>query len=112
MSVIQKISLKNFRSHDDFSVVLSPTTTVITGINGSGKTSILEAIYLSLQGSSFKGSDDDILKKNQLWWSISLGSKDGDRIINYNSELLKTRKKIVIDTVINKISLESVFHCP
>lgn len=99
MTVINKISLKNFRSHNDFELILSPTTTVITGMNGSGKTSILEAIYLSLQGKSFKGTDNDILKKDSLWWSINFEFKNNDkRIVTYNSELLNSRKKIVIDT--------------
>ncbi len=98
MPVIKKISLKNFRSHNEFNAIISPNTTVITGINGSGKTSILEAIYLSLQGSSFKGTDADILKKDKLWWSINLELNNSDkRIISFNSEIQAKRKKITID---------------
>ena len=35
-----------------------------------GKTSLLEAVYLSLQGTSFKGVDRDILQHDKQWWHV------------------------------------------
>ena len=49
MEVVQKVSLKNFRCHDEFELDCNRPTTLIIGENGSGKTSILEAIYLAEQ---------------------------------------------------------------
>lgn len=42
--IIKKINLENYRSHENKSVELSKGINLILGINGSGKTSILEAI--------------------------------------------------------------------
>ena len=64
MVAIKKITVKNIRSHKDTSIILSPKVTAITGVNGSGKTSILESIYITLQGTSFKGTDLGILNSD------------------------------------------------
>jgi len=101
MAVVKKLSVQNIRSHDSFIVDLSPTITVITGMNGSGKTSLLEALYIALQGGSFKGSDNDVLRHNSTWWRIDVELDEHiNRSITFNSELLTSRKKITID---NKI---------
>ena len=64
---ITRIKLKNFRSHNNYSTPLS-STTIITGPNGSGKTSIIEAVYIALRGNSFRGSLSEILNNNEMWW--------------------------------------------
>ena len=43
---IQELDLKYFRGFTDFTVLFSPQFTVIAGINGQGKTAILEALAL------------------------------------------------------------------
>lgn len=98
MSVVTKLSVQHVRSHDSFVAHLSPQVTVITGKNGSGKTSLLEAIYLALQGGSFKGSDNDMLRRDHQWWRIDLGFEDeSKRTVSYDSERITGRKKFVID---------------
>lgn len=102
MVVIKKLSIENFRSHEKFDVLFSPTINVITGMNGSGKTSLIEAIYIALQGSSFKGIDSDVLKNNSPWWRIEIDFSNGiNRLVTYNPELLKGKKKYLIDGKIN-----------
>ena len=98
MAVVTKLSVQHVRSHDSFVAQLSPQVTVITGKNGSGKTSLIEAIYLALQGSSFKGSDSDMLRRDHQWWRIDIGFQDeSKRTVSYDSERITGRKKFVID---------------
>lgn len=98
MAVITKLSVKNIRSHDNFEVLFSPTTTVITGENGSGKTSLLEAVYIALRGTSFRGSDSDVLRHSLPWWRIDIEFDDNiKRTISFDSEQNNGRKKIVVD---------------
>ena len=51
---IQQIEMINFRSHQKKVVVFSPGINLIWGENGSGKTSVLEAVYILSNGKSFK----------------------------------------------------------
>lgn len=53
---INKIALKNYRCFEDIEVEFHDKLTVIVGSNGSGKTSILEGLAVSL-GTFFSGLD-------------------------------------------------------
>ena len=77
MNILKQIRITNFRNHGDFLVDLNKKTTLIVGENGSGKTSILEAIYICLQGKSFRATDNDILKNNTNFYKIELDFNDG-----------------------------------
>lgn len=102
MTVVKKLSVQNIRSHDNFVINLSSTVTVITGNNGSGKTSLIEALYLILQGKSFKGSDSDMLRYNTPWWRIDIEFDDFiKRTVTFNPELLTGRKKFIVDEKVN-----------
>lgn len=94
--VIKDIRLQNVRSHKDKTIKLNENVTIITGPNGSGKTTILEAIYYTLQGKSFKGSDAEILKNDELWWKIVASTKDGQKSISYDSSKVNQKKKFMI----------------
>lgn len=98
MAVVKKLSVQNVRSHDSFIVDLSPSVTVITGQNGSGKTSLVEAIYIALQGSSFKGSDNDVLRIDQPWWRIDVLFEDGSkRSVKFDPQKVTGRKQFIVD---------------
>jgi len=64
--IIEKVSLVNVRKIKQFTETFSPTTTIITGKNGTGKTTILEAIFFLLTTKSFrKKYNKSIITKNQ-----------------------------------------------
>lgn len=93
MPVVKNIRLQNFRSHEDMKVSFDDNITFITGKNGTGKTTILEAVYYILQGKSFKGSDLDIKNHNKSWWKIESEVEKSNRNVSYNSELVSKKKK-------------------
>ena len=98
MAYIKTISVQNFRSHDNYSVKLDPETTIITGKNGSGKTSLIEALHVALQGSSFRGSDNDILQKDTPWYRIDIETVVGGiRTVKFDPSKSTGRKQFVID---------------
>lgn len=112
MAVVTKLSVQNIRSHDNFVISLSPTTTIITGTNGSGKTSLIEAIYIALQGTSFKGVDKDILRHNAPWWRIDIAFQDDTkRIITYDPSRTNSKKQFMIDEKIN-YRMPTKYKCP
>ncbi|MBI2431204.1 MAG: DNA replication and repair protein RecF [Candidatus Levybacteria bacterium] len=56
--ILEHLSLQNFRSYSKSDFTFSPYTTVIVGPNTSGKTNLLEAIYLLSSGKSFRAERD------------------------------------------------------
>lgn len=67
---LQSLRVRNFRIHDDRELPISDGVTVIVGGNGSGKTSLIEAIYVLLRGSSFRGNDDAMKNHESDWYRI------------------------------------------
>lgn len=80
-NVIKKISLNNFRSHEKYSLRLKDNPTLILGKNGSGKTSVLEAIYIAMQGKSFRATDKEIVKHGSNFYRIELEFSSGEKTI-------------------------------
>ena len=93
--VIKSIKLNNFRCHTDFSYDFNEKTAVIVGENGSGKTSILEAIYLALRGKSFRATDPDILRRESDFYRVEVDFCDGEKTAVWYGSLVdgETRKK-------------------
>ena len=99
MTSVVSLHVKHIRSHTEYTIQFSPEVTIITGANGSGKTSLLEAVYLSLQGSSFRGSDAELLQKDGPWWKIDITLNDQqNRTIKFEPEKVTSRKQFVIDS--------------
>lgn len=99
MAVVTKLAVQNIRSHDRYDIEFSPGVTVITGPNGSGKTSLLESLYISLQGTSFKGSDSDVLRGDSPWWKIDILFDDTEkRTVKFDPSRTSGRKQFVIDS--------------
>lgn len=96
--IISELEVGNFRCHEKFRISFSPDKTLIYGLNGSGKTSLIEAIYLLLRGKSFRGYDDDILKSECDWFKANLKIKDTfsgkieSREVRFKTEPIKTKQ--------------------
>ena len=109
---ITNIRIQNFRSHTDATIELNKKSTLITGKNGSGKTSLLEAIYIAIQGSSFRSSDDEIIKYGNSWYRIDINFEDDHkRIIKFDSNKKQSRKTFDIDGI-KKNRLPSNYKIP
>lgn len=53
---LTRLMVQNFRNIQSCDLALSPSFNFLVGANGSGKTSLLEAIYMLAHGRSFKSS--------------------------------------------------------
>ena len=86
--IIKDIKLSNFRCHAGYSLSFEKQTTQILGENGSGKTSVLEAIYLAVRGKSFKAVDREILRRGEDFYRVELSFLDGEKtVVTYDSTL-------------------------
>ena len=66
-----KIDLRNFRCFDSLSIDISSNSNLFYGKNGSGKTSILESIFVASSGRSFRTSNlESLIKKDAEAFNI------------------------------------------
>ena len=91
--MIRSLRVQNFRNHVDGSYQLSPSTTLIVGKNGTGKTSLLEAIHIACRGTSFKGVDSEILRQGSDWYRIDTDDPSFERIVRYQDDESGRKKK-------------------
>lgn len=69
---INDLTLKNFRNYDKKAFTFDKTVNLITGNNGTGKTNILEAIFILATGKSPRARyDKDYIRYEQTACSIS-----------------------------------------
>ena len=88
---IKKISISNFRCFDHIELEFSELNNFIHGANGSGKTSILEALYFCSTGRSFKSSNKNLcIKNNKEAFKIKLETLQNNKIC-----ILKELKKSI-----------------
>lgn len=100
------LSVQNFRAHQRCTVKFEDSVTLIVGPNGSGKTSLLEAVYVALRGKSFKGSDETIRRRDETWYRIDLTTDDGLRTVKHQQHGAK--KTFEIDSKIHRRLSERV----
>lgn len=80
--MIEKILLKNFRQFENQFFDFQPNLNLIIGKNTSGKTTILECLYLLSHGESFKTSSNvEFIKFNQNFTYISGYSRKNQDLI-------------------------------
>lgn len=78
---IEKIKLNNFRNYESLEINLNKNINIIFGDNAQGKTNILEAIFLSSLGKSFRtNKEKEMVKFNseKLLVEIFYQKKDRD----------------------------------
>lgn len=95
--LLQSVSVQHIRTHQQFSHALSSGVTLITGDNGSGKTSLIEAIVVALNGTSFKGTDSELLQYAEPWWRIDVATDTGLRTVKFDPSRTTGRKQFTVD---------------
>ena len=103
---LMELKVKNFRNYKDLELKLNPYINIFIGDNGSGKTNILEAIYLlSLTKSCRFGLDSDLIMQGEVNSNI-VGKVDFDDYYkSFKIEFDKYSKRAYINnSLIKKIS--------
>ena len=96
---ITGLKLHNFRNYRDLEQAFEPGLTVFTGLNGAGKTNVLEAIFLCALGRSHRTSRDaELIRMGEMEGMVLLNlvTRGGSRSIR--EELVSgERKRIFLD---------------
>ena len=102
---INSLEMISFRNHRKTYIDFDPGLTIIWGENGSGKTSILEAIHSLSYGKSFRTNNKkDLIKKGSDFFFIKGCFKNTENFKNTVSlsQDIKGNKKIQIDNKVIK----------
>lgn len=75
---LHTLKLNHFRSYQNREFEFQDGVNLITGPNGSGKTNILEAIYLLGTTRSFRGLPQQIVHRESDWFRVYSELKSGD----------------------------------
>ncbi len=98
---IKSIYLENYRNYKNINIDFHRNVNVILGDNGQGKTNLLESIYLTSMGKSFKSiKDKELIKFGEEFFRVKAlynREEDDGKIDIYISE--KGLKAIKIDDV-------------
>ncbi|PLS81063.1 DNA replication/repair protein RecF [Candidatus Saccharibacteria bacterium] len=109
--MLRGVGLYHFRSYDERTFRFSPAVTIISGPNGSGKTNILEALFVAYRGSSFRGSDQEALQFSQEWWRLLIKHEDSERTVTFDSTKTTARKQFTINGA-KRARLSAQFKLP
>ena len=70
---VKNIKLSNFRNYENIDINLEKNINIFYGENAQGKTNIIEAIFLSSMGKSFRAKkDSEMIKLNKEKASVEL----------------------------------------
>ena len=84
---IQELYLNNFRNYENQKIELNKNINVIYGNNAQGKTNIIEAVYLSAFGKSFRATKDmEMIKKGEDFANVEI-----EYIMGNGIESIKTK---------------------
>src|SRR5687768_1923431 len=89
---VQSIRLRKFRSYEEDNFSFKPGINLIVGLNGAGKTNLLEAVYLLAAGRSWRGADKDLVTHGAAGYlvqgqveaaqlAVSYSQPDGKRLL-------------------------------
>ena len=99
---IESINLVNFRNYEKLNIEFDNFVNIFYGKNGSGKTNLIEAIYLLSLTKSFRISNDKFLIRKENMKTKVRGNirKNGD-LSEYTVEISNDGKSVEIDN--NKV---------
>jgi DNA replication and repair protein RecF len=91
--LLHQIEYEGFRNLTDGKIEFGEGLNFIIGENGAGKTNLLEAIFFSAYGASFRTNDDrNMVKFNQPYMRVTGASDHSQASIFYNGT-----KKLILN---------------
>lgn len=110
--ILRKISLENFKIHKNTTIEFSDGINIFQGVNGSGKSSILEgifaALYLGTREGGFQRRYSDLISYGAPYAKIELEFDVIDRKIKHHC----TIKRVIETNGTSKVELRVIKELP
>ena len=91
---ITKLKLKNFRNYKDLAIEFNERVNLITGQNAQGKTNLIESLYMSSMGRSFRTNHDAEM--------IKFGEESAYIKVECEKELTNTKVEVLLSQNMKK----------
>lgn len=103
--LITELELQNFRNYEKQKIEFNKNINIFYGDNAQGKTNIIEAVFISAFGKSFRTSrEKELIKYNEQFSNINLKYKNKDRDGSIKIQI-EDKKNIYVNSVkIKKLS--------
>ena len=93
---LENINLLNFKNYEELNLSFSKSLNFFTGVNGSGKTNLLDAIYyLSLSKSAFNSNDSQNIKAGADFFMLSGSFIRDSKTSLVQASFAKGQKKVL-----------------
>jgi DNA replication and repair protein RecF len=96
---IQGLELTNFRSYERAAFELHPDVTLVVGPNASGKTNLLESLYVLASTKSFRAKDRDLIRHDQDHFRLVARGEDAEYAFGLSVAGGPLEKKVTHDGV-------------
>jgi DNA replication and repair protein RecF len=94
---IEKLNVLNFKNYSSEEISFSPEINLVTGLNGSGKTNLLDAIHcLSLGKSAFSTQEQNLILTNQPFLSVLGFFQKTGKSYEVRYDYQKGSKKVIL----------------
>ena len=103
--LITNLKLQNFRNYDNLNIKFNKDINVIYGDNAQGKTNILESIFLTSIGKSFRtNKDKELIKFGEEFSKVEVEFSKSDRQGSIRIEIADKKNIFVNGVKIKKLS--------
>lgn len=90
---VSSLSLTNFRSYTDQTLALDPVITLVVGPNATGKTNLLEGLFVLATTKSFRAKDGELVRHGQDFYRLMMGQDGTEMTLSYQAGPNGTEKR-------------------
>ncbi|HEY2004283.1 MAG TPA: DNA replication/repair protein RecF [Candidatus Saccharimonadia bacterium] len=101
---VEGITLANFRSYERAEFELHPDVTLVVGPNASGKTNLLESLYVLASTKSFRAKDRDLVRHGQDHFRVVARADEVEYALGLSTASGGVEKKVTHDGVKQTLS--------
>ncbi|HSH31308.1 MAG TPA: DNA replication/repair protein RecF [Candidatus Saccharimonadales bacterium] len=104
LSTLDCLKLTNFRSYAEAQFGLGPSTTLVVGPNASGKTNLLEGLYVLASTKSFRARDPELVRHGQDYFRLVAQSGGVEIALGFSLQAGHQTKQVTFGGVKKSLS--------
>lgn len=95
---VSQLQLTNFRSYEDQALTLDPVITLVVGPNATGKTNLLEGLFVLATTRSFRAKDPELVRHGSDYYRITAELEAAELSLGYQITARGSEKRVRHDS--------------